>query len=188
MPNCNDELNRQLQGLQARITSAENNITATYAGISQLVQSLSADPFTTFAAIPSLSTFNFTDAGYKIMKELLNMLPGYELFQKIQMMDSAALIDTMSGQLQTLAVTIVNAAIDTAQNALQDKLLAEAAYLQGLALGTLSAYDIAQLLNAVGTAQEIYAAATNISNNIGGFITAQADISTCKSTALSINK
>ena len=66
---CKDELNSQLKGLQARITQAENDINAHYAGISQLTLALAANPFTAASAAASALIYNLNPIGMKRSEE-----------------------------------------------------------------------------------------------------------------------
>jgi hypothetical protein len=188
MPNCNHELNRQLQGLEARIASAEENITSTYAGISQLVAGLAANPITLGSVTASLATFNFTNVGYTIMKKLVELLPGYDLIQQLQMLDAAALLETMADKLGATMVGAVNQAIDEATAALEGAVIAEAAYAAGVLAGTLSTPDLEALAVSAAEARLGYTVAKQLADNISGFLQAQVDIGTCKATSMSIDK
>lgn len=188
MPNCNHELNRQLQGLEARIASAEENITATYAGISQLVAGLAANPLTLGSVTASLATFNFTNVGYTIMKKLVEMLPGYNLIQQLQMLDAGALIDTMADKLGATMVGAVSQAADLATAALAGAVAAEVAHAAAVAEGLLTPPEIESLLVAAGQARVAYGVAKELEANISGFLQAQVDIGTCKATSVSIDK
>ena len=188
MPNCNHELNRQLQGLEARIASAEENITATYAGISQLVAGLAANPLTLGSVTASLATFDFTNVGYTILKKLVEMLPGYDLIQQLQMLDAAALIETMADKLGATMVGAVNQAIDMAAVALETAVAAEAAHAAAVLAGISTPTQLATLLATAAEARFAYDTANALAINIGDFLQAQVDIGTCKATSVAIDK
>lgn len=115
---CKNELNSQIKGLQARITQAEKDINAHYAGISQLVLALQANPFTAASAASSALIYNLNPIGMKILRSLLEALIPKELQRMMQMITllSAANIDDLSeGIADSLAAQVVaqvNASID----------------------------------------------------------------------------
>lgn len=116
---CKSELNSQLKGLQARISQAENDINSHYAGISQLVLSLSANPFTSASAAASAVIYNLNPIGMKILRALLNALIPKELQNAMRMLTllSAASIDDLAegivDSVSAQAVGMVNQGIDS---------------------------------------------------------------------------
>ena len=116
---CKDELNSQIKGLQARITQAENDINAHYAGISQLALALAANPFTAGSAAATAAIYNFNPIGMKILRSLLNAFIPKELQKMMRMLTmlSAASIDDLAEGIADAAaaqvVGSINAAIDS---------------------------------------------------------------------------
>lgn len=191
MPNCDYELNRQLQGLEARISSAEDNITAAYTGISALAANLAANPFTTASVAAfmgeTFGSFNLTPIGYKLLKEVMTLIPGYDIVKQIQMMDAAALIDSMASQLGATMVGAVNQAVDQATIALEAAAMAELAHETAVLAGTLSAPQLAAMLAHAVELRNKYNMAKAVADNISGFLQAQIDISSCKASSLTIH-
>lgn len=115
---CKDELNSQLKGLQARISQAENDINAHYAGISQLTLALAANPFTAASAAASALIYNLNPIGMKILRALLNALIPKELqrmMRLLTMLSAASIEDLAENMMDSAAAQVVgsvNAAID----------------------------------------------------------------------------
>jgi len=112
MGKCANELNNQIHGLQSRLDRAEQDITAHYAGISQLVISLAANPFTAGSAAASLAIYNLEPMGMNILRALLNALIPKELQNTMRMMtmlQSASLDDIAEGIADAAAAQVVGA-------------------------------------------------------------------------------
>jgi hypothetical protein len=124
---CQNELNSQLKGLQARITQAEKDINAHYAGISQLVLSLSSNPFTSASVAASAVIYNLNPIGMKILRQLLEALIPKELQKLMQMitMLSAANIDDLAEGIADSMMAQVVASLNAAIDALGGTLLSE---------------------------------------------------------------
>ena len=101
LPNPVSDLNGQLKAIHARLDRIDDDLIAHYAGISQLVLSLAANPFTTGSAALSLKTYNFSSVGQKVLKSLLHLVPGYDQFKQLQHLDTAALVDGLEGKLDS---------------------------------------------------------------------------------------
>jgi len=109
---CRNELNNQLQGLQARIEQAENDINAHYVGISQLATSLAANPFTSASAVATAAIYNLQPVGMHILRSLLNAVIPKELQQTMRMltmMSSVQIGDLAEGIVDTAAAQVVGA-------------------------------------------------------------------------------
>lgn len=101
LPNPVSDLNGQLKAIHARLDRIDDDLIAHYAGISQLVLSLAANPFTAGSAALSLKTYNFSSVGQKVLKSLLHLVPGYDQFKQLQHLDTAALVDGLEGKLDS---------------------------------------------------------------------------------------
>jgi hypothetical protein len=127
MPCPNGELNSQIKGLQSRITQLEDDINAHYSGISQLVLSLSANPFTSASVAASAVIYNLQPMGMKLLRSLLQALIPKELqrtMRLLTMLSAANIEDLAEGMLENIAaqtVGAVNGIIDqTVLSALND--------------------------------------------------------------------
>jgi len=195
--NCSHELNKQIQGLQARLSQAENNIHSHFIGISQLVNAL-ADTPASAAATAMQSIYNLQAVGFAALQQLKNLLPEVDT-KKLMMEAAGALIDGMAAQLDALvesveaaATATVNSAMDGLNSAIVNVTNAEAALTSALQggnpvtiLNAQNALDVAKAskLNAQGavdTAEEAFAQASN-------FMRAQANVAKCKSTSLHLS-
>jgi prefoldin subunit 5 len=121
---CSSELNRQIQGLQARLSQAENNITAHYKGISMLVAALAETPAAAAAAVmaPFYSGF---EAGFMLVQKLVDALDP-AAFKALMMEMALGLVDGMAAELEALIGSVV-----ASLNALIDGLNAAIAGLNG---------------------------------------------------------
>jgi hypothetical protein len=135
---CKCELNRQLKGLQARIKNAENDINAHYAGVSQLVLALAANPFTAASVAPSAIIYNLQPLGMKLLRQLLESLIPAELLKMMEMltMINAASIEAAAGDIvdaaAAQAVGMVNAGIDSLSAAAMDTIFSTTAAIAAL--------------------------------------------------------
>jgi len=195
--NCSHELNKQIQGLQARLSQAENNIHSHFIGISQLVNALASTPASA-AATAMQSVYNLQATGFAALQALKSLLPEADT-KKLMMMAAGELISTMSAQLDGLVTSVeaaatatVNSAMDTLNASIQNVTNAEAALTAALQGGdpttianaqdALAAAKASQLnaQGAVDLAEEAYAQASN-------FMRAQANVAKCKSTSLHLS-
>lgn len=195
--NCSHELNKQIQGLQARLSQAENNIHSHFIGISQLVTALADTPASAAAAAMS-AVYNLQAVGFAALQQLKTLLPEADT-KKLMMEAAGALIDTMAAQLDGLvdsveaaAMGTVNAALDTLNTSIQNVTNAEAALTAALQGGNPTTIADAQAaldaakdsqLNAQGAvdaAEEAFAQASN-------FMRAQANVAKCKTTSLHLS-
>jgi hypothetical protein len=111
---CNSELNRQLQGLMARVSQCENNITAHYKGISMLVAALADTPAAAAAALmaPFYSGF---EAGFALVQKLVEQLDP-AVFKEMMFEMALGLVDGMAAELEGIIAGVVaslNALIDS---------------------------------------------------------------------------
>ena len=109
---CKNELNNQLHGLQSRLDRAEKDINAHYVGISQLVISLSANPFTTISSAASLAIYNLQPMGMKSLRKLLDALIPKEIQNTIRMitlLEAATFDDIAEGIVDAAEAQVVGA-------------------------------------------------------------------------------
>lgn len=111
---CQDELNSQIKGLQSRLSQAESDINSHYAGISQLVLALAANPFTAASAAASAVIYNLNPIGMKLLRALLQSLIPKELQNMMRMLTmlSASSIDQLAEGIVDSAAAQVVAAVN----------------------------------------------------------------------------
>jgi hypothetical protein len=135
---CDFELNNQIKGLQSRLTQAETDINATYAGISQLVLALAANPLTAASVAPSAVLYNLQPFGMQLVRQLLQSLIPTELQNTMKMltMISAASIDAAAADIvdtaAAMAVGAVNNGIDAVNAAAMDTIFATTSAIASL--------------------------------------------------------
>ena len=119
---CKNELNSQIKGLQSRLDRAEKDINAHFVGISQLVLSLAANPFTAGSAAASVAIYNLQPMGMKILRALLDALIPKEIQNTIRMitlLEAATFDDLVEGVVdaaEAQVVSAVNQGIDMVTN------------------------------------------------------------------------
>lgn len=193
MSNCSNSANSQLKAMQARLDRIDDDLIAHYAGISQLVAGLAANPLTSGSVALSLKTFNFSSAGQSLLKKLMGLIPGYSQFKTLQHLDSAALINGMAGKVAGEATAMVSAMADqvtAAATAHADALAAKAVAAANLARGiaeNVSQADRIALEAAVTAADNLVniaagslAGVNQLANQLGGFIQCLNDVASCK--------
>jgi len=193
MSNCANSANSQLKMMQARLDRVDDDLIAHYAGISQLVAGLAANPLTSGSVAMSLKTFNFNSAGHTLLKKLVGLIPGVSQFKSLQHIDSAALIDGMAGKAAETATQVVSTMTDQLTQAVTahaDALAAQAVAAANLAKGiaeNVSQADRIALEAAVSAADGVVGAAAGalsgvnqIVNSLGGFLTCISDVAGCK--------
>ena len=202
--NCTEELNRQIQGLSARLSQAENNITSHYYGISMAIQGLAANPLTAGSVASVAGIYNLVPAGFEMLQQLISNINPAD-FKKMMMAMAAGLIDTMSAELDAMAdmmidqaeamLEMVDGMIGVAEGivtAAEDTLASTITAIGNLpADATQQAIDLATA--ARDTAQSALDAANfkldNLKNtqatlenslvNMGDFMTSQSNIGKC---------
>ena len=104
---CNSELNRQVQGLMARVSQCENNITAHYKGISMLVAALAETPAAAAAAVmaPFYSGF---EAGFALVQKLIEQLDP-AVFKQLMLEMALGLVDGMAAEM----LGMINGVLDS---------------------------------------------------------------------------
>ena len=185
---CHNELNNQIHGLQARLDRAEQDIVCHYAGISQLVLSLAANPFTAGSAAASAAIYNLQPMGMKILRALLTALIPKELqntMRMLTMLEAASLDDLAEGIVDAAAAQVVgavNQGIDmVTQTALRDMSLVQNelnGLVPNIANGVINALNQSALINDrsynVNLAQTAYNAWYNASIAPIGTVTQMA--------------
>jgi hypothetical protein len=127
---CDFELNNQIKGLQSRLSQAESDISATYAGISQLVLELASNQYTALSVAPSAVIYNLQPFGMQLVRQLLQSLIPPELQNTMKMLTmlSAASIDAAAANIvdaaAAMAVGAVNNGIDQVNAAAMDTIFA----------------------------------------------------------------
>jgi len=194
MANCNQECNKQIQGLAARLNAAEESLTNQYAGMSALVLSLSgsafADPTGTIAT--SLKgIYNGLPTGAELLKMLQNLIPAFDAasMKKIAMKLAAAMIDTMAAELDAAAAAMIaeaTAAVDSATALVSSATtsLETAVTNAKNAPGALADAAVAQATDALTSASGILNQANITKILSAGFMEGQADIAKCKSASM----
>lgn len=153
--NATSNLNAQLKTLHARLDRIDDDLIAHYAGISQLVLALSANPFTAASAALSLPTYNFSSIGQKMIKKLMHMIPGYDTFKQLQHLDTTALFDGIASKLESQVGGITAGIQAQFQAAVADQIEAirsqATTYANYTAAGDAATSAAAALQNAIDT-------------------------------------
>lgn len=116
MSNCPQELNAQIQGLQARLTQAENDIMSHYQGISMIVAGLSANPFTTGVGAIGSAFYQAGASSMAALQALYSQLSVLDVKQTTMQLASK-LVGSMSAELDALA-SMVDSALNVAMTTL----------------------------------------------------------------------
>lgn len=197
MDDCSHELNKQIKGIQARLSQAENNITSHFVGTSLLVQALLGTPAAAAGAAME-SIYNLGSTGFDLMQKLISEIPAIDT-KALMMQAAAALEDAMAAELDALvgmvesaiddaitsAVALVTgtiAALEAATIALEDAVAAE---IQGPIDLATAAFNAAE--NAANSAQAALDSLNNLKISAPTMIQAQADAASCKSVGMVIN-
>lgn len=161
-----NNLNTQLKAIQARIDRIDDDFIANYAGISELVAGLAANPITAGSVAKSLKTYNFSATGQKLQKALLGLIPGVDTFRSLQNLDTAGMLDKLGSRLEAqadqMAQTVqeqVSAAVEEQVKALEQ----QATAIANQATATVEkvnaiARDTDAVLNKVSAEQSLQAA------------------------------
>lgn len=198
MQDCNHELNKQIKGIQARLSQAENNISSHFVGTSTLVIAMLANPFTAPSAASVSAIYNLAPGGFDAMQKLIQQISAIDM-KALMMQGAAALEDAMAAELDAL-VGMVNDSIDAAITAAEQTVDASIAAVEAatialqdaVASDIQSAIDTAQgvLDAAVATADSAAAALSSLLDikiSAPSMIKAQADAAKCNSVGLVIN-
>lgn len=201
--NCNLELNKQLQGLSARLDQAENNIVAQYTATATTLQNLaesliSVPGFTLGAFGTDLSTiFSGEFGGFEILQKLVDSISMPD-FKKLTMAMASGLLSTMASELEALesgAINAIGGLIATTESLIvgaESTLATAATALESAIVGGVAA-EIAAAQNEYNNAKQILSnlkdLLTSHQNSLAslpGFLKAQADIGKCKSMSVEI--
>ena len=189
------ELNKQIQGIQARLSQAENNITSQYVGTSLLVQGLLASPAAT-AGQAVEHIYNMVPSGFDVMQKLVSMVPIIDI-KKMMMETATGLIDSMGDELDAIAGSIeaaANAAIETATDLVDSATSAAGGAASALADAVQSgeeaaisaATEASHAANALVTsANDSLTSLINFKSKAGAMIQAQAHAA--KMTSLNLH-
>lgn len=149
-PNTTSNLNTQLKAIHARLDRIDDDLISHYAGISQLVTSLLANPFTSGSAALSFGTYNFSSAGQAALKKLMGLVPGYDTFKQLQHLDTAALVDALESSLENQVSGITQTLENQLNNAINEQVNAfqqQATALADQATAVTNALDANTALN-----------------------------------------
>lgn len=133
MSDCSCSANSQLKALHARVERIDNDLAAHYSGISQLVIGLAANPLTAASVVKLVPIYNLTSVGQRLLAKLMSMLPGIDVFRRLQHLDSAALV---GGLADNAAAATANMAATVAEQTAQiaaERADAEIALAQAMA-------------------------------------------------------
>lgn len=100
---ADNNLNTQLQALQARLDRIDDDLIANYAGVSELVTGLAANPITAGSVAKSLKTYNFSAQGQKLQKKLIGLIPGVDTYRSLQNLETAGMLDKLESRLSAQA-------------------------------------------------------------------------------------
>jgi len=181
MANCNGECNKQLQGLAARLSHAEDNITNHFMGVSTLVEGLLANPLTVGSAAPLSAIYNSLPSGMELVQLLKDALPDIDAItmKKLMLSASEALLDTLAATMDEVGAVMVasaTAAVSAAEAVVTSTADSLAAAIQS---GNQIAIDAAQAAHDLAN---INLGSANLSfTSISGFMEGQSKISKCKS-------
>lgn len=182
MANCKGECNKQMQGLVARISQAEDNVANHFMGISDLVLNMSTSIFTMPSALPSLPTYNSLPSGMELVQMLKDMIPDPDLMRQLMLAKAELLMDTLAATMDQIGAAMIaqaTAMVDAAEALVvsaTDTL--EAAILAG----EQAPIDAANA--ALAIAQGSFDSAKSAFDSVSGFMVGQANISKCSTKSL----
>jgi hypothetical protein len=186
---CKQELNIQLKGLQARMSEAENNITAHYAGISMLCEHLLSTPAAA-AGEAMKSIYKLEASGISAMRALVHKVGAIDAKQ-IMMLGAAKLQDAMQAELEALQVMVVGAlqtaiddAVALAEGTVSAVIAAEDALAAAIEAGISAPIALATAsLNSAKAAADAAQSALDSLNNLSAgsseMLGTQADMAGC---------
>lgn len=181
MANCKGECNKQLQGLAARLSHAEDNITNHFMGVSTLVAGLAANPLTIGSVTALLPTYNSLPSGMELLQLLKDALPDIDTItmKKLMLSASEAAMDTLAATMDEVGAAMIAtaaAAVTAAEGVVTSTADSLAAAIQS---GNQIAIDAAQAAHDLAN---INLGSANLSfTSISGFMEGQSKISKCKS-------
>lgn len=179
MSNCQSGANSQLKALQARMDRIDDDLMAHYAGISQMVIGLAANPLTAGSVAKLLPIYNLTSAGQTLIKQLTGMLPGVETFKSLQHMEAAGLIENMGSRIATQAATAAAHAAEQSVQAATAQAAATVALAQAVKDGITGA-SLAPFQEAVATTTAALNQAQGAISVIESFLSTCGDIANCR--------
>ena len=201
MSNCSNSANSQLKALHARLDRIDSDLIAHYAGISQLVAGLAANPFTSGSVALSLKTYNFSSVGQQLLSSLVGLIPGVSQFKTLQHLSASQLVDGLASQVESMAASVASQVANQILSAVQaqaDAVLQQANAVAALAAGIaqgLSEIELAPLRAAVDTANGLLAAANSslasvrsIADAANNFMKTLSDISNCQTRSSILKK
>lgn len=185
MSDCSSGLSSQIKALHARLDRVDDDLIAHYAGISNLVRSLAANPFTAGSMAANLPFYNFS--GQTALKKLLALMPGVSAFRRLQHLESAALVSGLGARLEQSVSGMAQAAIQEAVHRAETLADAELALANATASGALET-ELQPLREAVTHATSAAATIETAANKVAGFLESLSDIANCKTRSKLIQK
>lgn len=182
MANCKGECNKQLQGLVARISQAEDNVANHFKGVSDLVLNMSTNIFTMPSALPSLPTYNGLPGGMELLQMLKDMIPDSDMMRQLMLAKAELLMDTLAATMDQIGGAMIAQA--TALVATGEALVTQTAdaLATAIATGNQAAIDAAKIANDLA---KINLGDLKLSlDSVSGFMTGQANISKCSTKSL----
>lgn len=115
---CQFELNRQMQGVLARLSAAENNITAHYIGMSRLCDALLATPAGSAGAVMK-AFYDFENISvFPLYQKLIKLVDPAE-FKALMMQSAAGLVNGMANELEGIAGKVIDNVTSTITDAME---------------------------------------------------------------------
>jgi uncharacterized membrane-anchored protein YhcB (DUF1043 family) len=183
MSDCSGGVNGHFKTIQARLDRIDDDLIAHYAGISQLVAGLAANPLTAGAAATSLPIYNFSGLGQRALARLKGLIPGAEKFKQLQHLDAAALVSSMAGNFAKVAANMAVTAAEQISLAAQQKVDAELALAEATARGAAEEV-LGPLRQAAESAAQLLFSADSALSSIKSYTDSIDDISNCRARSM----
>lgn len=195
--NCNLELNKQIQGLQARLSQAENNITSHFYATSLAIQGLFVNPLTTASVASVSQIYNMMPQGFTLLQNIISELNPVD-FKKLMMSMASSLLGQMEGELSSMVETafsdisgMIGSVEGVITGVLSDITAAESALEAAIAGGIQSEIDAARsvlngLNSKLASLNKMKGGLTDALDGGVNFLTAQARLAGCKSFSLGL--
>lgn len=171
MSDYTNELNDQLKAVHARLDRVDTDLRSHFAAQYLQAISFAANPLT--ASQGALMAAQF--ASRSAFAKLADQIPGVEQFKKLQHLDAAGLLDSLSSTLSGIATGIVETAVSKVESAITDKVSALRNYTTAKLSGA-AAEILDPLETALNEATSIADSATSALNSVTGFMSTLTDI------------
>lgn len=181
---CEREANRQLQGLQARLTQVEDDLANTYTALSAMALQMSLVPTTSAVGLPFKAIFTGVPGGLQALQKTLSELtiPGIQIpsvddMKKLALEAAMVLVDSMAAQMIALTTSLVDQAVASVEAAAASVIAAEQALEAAILAGVEAPILAAQA--ALDVANGTLDAANTLLENTSSLLTSQSNISNC---------